>query len=198
MQRHVRWWRKRTLNPRRIRWSIDRNLLLVASENPNAFFTISERNQRAQSANGISELFASKLQRSCRLRIMNKWLSSRRRRIAFQPFVTEELACLTCVISNGIANDLFRVCRAAIRRRENPSRHVPMKRCHECGRKFGLIRHRLGFHQFCTKWCLQRYGNRFLERGRNWWLSLLPRERTMSPVRMAAAQPAKRPWQREE
>jgi hypothetical protein len=60
-----------------------------------------------------------------------------------------------------------------------------MKRCHECGRGFGLIRHRWGFHQFCTKLCLQRYKTRFLEKGRNWWLSFVDPHLNMSPLRIA-------------
>jgi hypothetical protein len=60
-----------------------------------------------------------------------------------------------------------------------------MKRCHECGRKFGLIRHRWGLHQFCTNSCLQRYKNRFLEKGRNWCLLFVEAYPNMSALKIA-------------
>jgi hypothetical protein len=50
------------------------------------------------------------------------------------------------------------------------SRKGRMKRCHECGRRFGLVRHQWGIHQFCTRACVRRYKTRLLEEGREWWL----------------------------
>jgi hypothetical protein len=32
-----------------------------------------------------------------------------------------------------------------------------MKRCHQCSGRFGLVRHRSGLKQFCSKGCLSRY-----------------------------------------
>jgi hypothetical protein len=32
-----------------------------------------------------------------------------------------------------------------------------MKRCEQCSERFGLVRHRLGLKQFCSKQCLKRY-----------------------------------------
>ena len=38
---------------------------------------------------------------------------------------------------------------------DDPER--PMKRCCQCQRPFGLVRQRIGFKQFCSKRCVQRY-----------------------------------------
>ena len=62
-----------------------------------------------------------------------------------------------------------------------------MKRCHECGRGFGLIRYRWGLHQFCTRLCMQRYKSRFLERGRDWWLSSAEAQPNMLVIVFAIA-----------
>jgi hypothetical protein len=32
-----------------------------------------------------------------------------------------------------------------------------VKRCEQCSGRFGLVRHRLGLKQFCSKLCLNRY-----------------------------------------
>jgi hypothetical protein len=97
--------------------------------------------------------------------------------------VIKELALLNFVVPNmEIGSALFRVCREM---KCGPFEQGVMTRCHECGRGFGLIRHRWGFRQFCTKLCLQRYKTRFLQKGRNWWLSFIDPHLNMSPVRIA-------------
>jgi hypothetical protein len=60
-----------------------------------------------------------------------------------------------------------------------------MKRCHECGRRFGLIRHRWGLHQFCTKVCLERYKTRLLEKGREWCIAFVYPHTSLLPQRIA-------------
>ena len=32
-----------------------------------------------------------------------------------------------------------------------------MKRCHQCGGKFGLVRHHYLHHPFCSRRCLERF-----------------------------------------
>jgi len=49
------------------------------------------------------------------------------------------------------------------------------KTCYECGRPFGLIRHRFTFKQFCSQKCLEKYrsvdNNNIAKRDR--WLDFL-------------------------
>jgi hypothetical protein len=37
------------------------------------------------------------------------------------------------------------------------SREILMKRCHQCGGKFGLVRHHHLRHPFCSLRCLERF-----------------------------------------
>jgi len=39
-------------------------------------------------------------------------------------------------------------------------REAPMKRCHQCGGKFGLVRHYYLRHQFCSRRCVERFSGR--------------------------------------
>jgi len=34
---------------------------------------------------------------------------------------------------------------------------VSVKRCHQCNGRFGLIRRRFAFKQFCSKECVEKY-----------------------------------------
>ena len=53
-----------------------------------------------------------------------------------------------------------------------------MARCHHCGSKFGLIRHRIGSLQFCRRTCKEAYQEDRQKEVRLWafqkWLNLRP------------------------
>jgi hypothetical protein len=58
-----------------------------------------------------------------------------------------------------------------------------MKACSECGTaRFGLIRHRWGFHVFCTRGCMERFQQRLFDEVRRRKLSMSGQPRLATSI----------------